>query len=398
MVTLSKDIMQEKKSRKDYSISVIQKFDEIENIRKFWEMQQWHPYTDIDYYLRFASAHKGFIRPHVMLLSREGQPKLLVIGWIQDQGLNLKIGYKTIFRSRARCLHIEYAGVLGDTSCLNCTVIIEEIQYCLKRGEADFAYFKFIRQDSILYKLAVKMSSFWRRDHFPFLNPHWTLSLPDSFDEFFRTCSKNVKSSIRLSKNRIEKNFSGNFKIHCFEHKSDVEKAMRDIEAIAVKTYQRALGAGFFSTPEIQQEFYFAAERKRLRLYVLYLNNEPCAYGTGYSYGDKYHLEATGFDPAYKFYSPGTFLLMHIIEDLCLDENIATMDFGFGDADYKRNYCDQNWNDVGLFIFASTFRGIKLNILRCLFAAVNHYLRSILNCFKILSWVKKKWRQRLIAN
>jgi hypothetical protein len=390
--------MKDKKTKKDYSIRVIQKFEEIERIREFWEKQQWHPYTDMNYYLRFASAHKGFIRPHVMLLSRDGHPKTLMIGWIQNNGFNWKIGYKTIFRPKERCLHIEYAGVLGDTSSSNCAALIEEIQNCLKRGEADFAYFKFIRHESAVFKVAVEMPSFLCRDHFPFINPHWTLSLPSSFDEFYRSRSKSMKKSVRLIRNRIEKKYKGKIKIQCYKLKSDVDRAMKDVEAIAAKTYQRGLGAGFYSTPEGRQEWSYAAERKWLRVYILYLDEEPCAFFTGYSYGNRYHLETTGFDRAYNFYSPGTYLLIRIIEDLCFNEKISFLDFSYGDADYKRKYCNQKWNDVGVFVFASTLKGIKLNIIRCLIAAIDKNAKTILDRFKILSWVKKKWRQRLIPS
>ena len=170
--------------RQDYSIRVINNFKELEEIRSFWEEKQWHPYTDSLYYLKLSPTHEGFIRPHVMLLSRRKHPETLVLGWIQEKRLNLKIGYKTVLKPKAKCLYIEYAGLLGDTGPSKCAALMQEILNCLKGGEADFAYFKFIRHDSPLFKSAIEKPGALCRDHFPYINPHWVVSVPDSFAEF----------------------------------------------------------------------------------------------------------------------------------------------------------------------------------------------------------------------
>ena len=380
----------------EHSIRIIRSFEEVEEIRSFWEQQQWHPYTDIQYYLKFAEVHEGFIRPHVMVLSRGGQPETLVIGWIQKKRFNWKFGYKTVYKPQARCLFVEYAGILGANNESNCSALIEEIQNCLKRGEADFAYFKFIKHDSAIFSLTKEKPSFLCRDYFPYINPHWTLSLPGTYDEFYKSRTKKMKKTMRLNANRLKKEFGDNIHVKCYQLKDDVDRAIDDIETIAKKTFQRGLGVGFFDTPEGRTEWMFAAENDWLRVYVLYLNDKPCAFFTGYKYANIYHPEATGFDRDYQYYSPGMYLMMRIIEDFCADKDVDIIDFGFGDADYKRLYCDQKWNDAGVYLFAPTLNGIRLNTTRSLIAFCSHSAEKILNHFKMVRWVKKKWRQQVL--
>jgi len=387
----------EKHINGDISIQVMEKFEDLKKIRSFWEQVQWHPYTDIDYFIRFAKAHQGFIKPHAMLLSIKGKPQTLIIGWVQDERKKFKIGYKTVLTLKARCLHIEYVGILGDASYSNCAALIEEIQKYLKNEEVDFAYFKSIKHDSEAFQGTTQVPSFLHRDHFLYLNPHWKLSLPNSFKEFYQKRSKNTKSNIRKYKNRIIKGFGQNYNIRCFQGEDEVDQAMKDIETIAAKTYQRGLNVGFVNTPEARNEYIFAAQKGMLRAYVLYLNNIPSSFLIGFVYKNIFNLGSLGFDPEKEYYHPGMFLFLKMIEESCLDDKIDAIDFGFGDADYKKKYGDECWQEVSVFIFANTLKGMQFNAMKSLTTVFSRYAIKILGCFNMLDWVKRKWRRRLAS-
>ncbi len=380
------------------STRVLRTFEDIEDVRGFWEKEQWHPYADIDYYLRFAGSAPGFIEPHVVLLTGHEQPLALMIGWIREAPLTWKVGYKTVYRAHVRSLEIAYGGILGDTTYSNCGVLVQEILNCLTRGEADIAFFKFIRSNSPLFKVATDLPDFLFRDHFPLINPHWKLSLNNSFDEFYQQRSKNTKSNIRKYANRMKKGFGDSVSVKCFREKTDVDQGMSDIETIAAQTYHRKLRVGFFNTPETRSEWMFAADRGWLRAYVLYLQNLPCSFLTAYAYNRVFYVEAHGFNPSYEYYHPGMFLFMRTIEDLCSDPGIDSIDFGFGDADYKRNYGDQSRNDAAVYIFAPTLRGIKFNLTRSLTILVSKFAKTTLRRLKILGKVKTKWRRQLTSS
>ncbi|RLF33910.1 MAG: hypothetical protein DRN08_05085 [Thermoplasmata archaeon] len=246
-----------------------------------------------------------------------------------------------------------------------------------------------------MYRAAKKMPNFLCRDHSSFKNPHWRLSLPDSFNEFYKRQSKNSRHNIRNIANRMKKTYGENFSIRCFKEKGEIDQAMRDIETIAAKTYQRGLGVGFFNTSETRRKWMLAAEHQWYRIFVLYLDGKPCAFLTGYPYNRIFFADTTAYDPDYQYYHPGMFLLMRIIEEFCNEQNIEAIDFGFGDADYKRQYSNQNWQESCVYIFAPTFKGVRLNVIGTLIVVISQIAKTALEHSGALGWIKKKWRRHL---
>ena len=49
-------------------------------------------------------------------------------------------------------------------------------------------------------------------------------------------------------------------------------------------------------------------------------------------------------------------MLAKLIEDLCADES-HTLDYGFGDADYKRRFGDASWLEEDVLVYAPRRRG-----------------------------------------
>ncbi len=59
-----------------------------------------------------------------------------------------------------------------------------------------------------------------------------------------------------------------------------------------------------------------------------------------------------GFDPAYADLRVGNYVLLRLIADLCADESIDTLDYGFGDAEYKRRFGTRSWLEQDVHVFA----------------------------------------------
>jgi CelD/BcsL family acetyltransferase involved in cellulose biosynthesis len=129
----------------------------------------------------------------------------------------------------------------------------------------------------------------------------------------------------------------------------------------------------------------------------LYLDNIPSSFLIGFVYNKSFILGSLGFDPEIKYYHPGMFLFMKMIEESCRDINIEAIDFGFGDADYKQKYGEECWQESNVFIFANTLRGLQLNAMKNLMAGISHSAIKILDRLKMLDLVKRKWRHRLAS-
>ena len=89
------------------------------------------------------------------------------------------------------------------------------------------------------------------------------------------------------------------------------------------------------------------------------------------------------------------FLLLRLIEDLAGRCGVHTIDFGIGDADYKRRLCDDSRETISVYLFAPTLRGLWLNTLRGTASGLGRASRATLERLGLLPWMKSRWRQAL---
>jgi hypothetical protein len=67
----------------------------------------------MDFFGLINGVRDNVLRPYVMVLEREGEPRALVIGRVVRQDFLCRLGYKTIRLGQVRELNIIYGSVLG---------------------------------------------------------------------------------------------------------------------------------------------------------------------------------------------------------------------------------------------------------------------------------------------
>jgi hypothetical protein len=102
-----------------------------------------------------------------------------VVGRIEDASLEVKFGYKTLWRPSISCLTVIYAG-LGDISRRCAESLISEFLCSLANGEAEVVRLKDLRSDSYIYSAVAKDCGFSFRDHFFDSSEHWKARLGTS--------------------------------------------------------------------------------------------------------------------------------------------------------------------------------------------------------------------------
>jgi len=72
------------------------------------------------------------------------------------------------------------------------------------------------------------------------------------------------------------------------------------------------------------------------------------------------------------------------------------MDFGFGDAQYKRSYGNESWQEAAaVYLFAPRFYPLLVNMLTSLNSGMNLFLVWLLRKTSLFAWVKRTWRRQL---
>ncbi len=378
-----------------YDVRVARTVEELEELRPAWlELQGTRVTSDPDYYRTLLDSEPHIIRPHVVLLEKDGAPWGMVIGRIEERTIACRIGYKQVYAPRVRSLTVSYGGFLGPAPQEDAVVVVEQLRDALARREADVVYALHVRLDSPVHAAAAK-GSILTRQHALQPEVHWRLDLPGSFEDFLATKSGRSRGRIRRYGKRLRDTYGDDFAIKVFMTPDEIDLMFRDAEAVSTKTYQHGLGVGFKDDPLQRNLVGLSLERGWFRGYVLYLEGAPRAFWFGTVYNGTFHTGPTGFDPEYGDYHPGTFLLVRMIQDMCDDNAVDVIDYGFGDAEYKQTFGSENWLEHDVLIFASSPRAVRVNVVRTAVLGADALARRILGRRNLVSRLKRRWRNRL---
>jgi Acetyltransferase (GNAT) domain len=376
-------------------IRVVRSVQEIEEIRDIWTAWLRHPNAEIDFYLRVLRSEPGILRPHVLVLYRDDAPVAMLVGRLLQTQIETRLGSARLFKIQARSLTFVYGGLGGDLSPENSKILIAEVMRSLREGEADLAAFRFVRTDSPFYELLLRSPGFFMRDRFPQPQPHWSLKLPKSVEEFHSSIPAHERRQIRRRAKALEADYSGNVRIECLGPTCDLDRTFRDLEEVAKMTYQRGLGVGFIDNEAARRQFEYEARKGWPRTYILYLADKPCAFWMGSLRGDVFYSGNVGYDPIYKKYELGKQLMMRVMEDLCRD-HVKEMDFGLaGDEEWKHRFGNCCWKEATVHIFAPTFKGLAISALRMPAIFASDAMKKTLESTQILSRLKRFRRHHL---
>ncbi|MFN8222215.1 MAG: GNAT family N-acetyltransferase [Gaiellales bacterium] len=339
---------------------VARSVDEIESLRSaWWALGTRALPTDIDYFLTVARHHREMERPHVVVVEREGVPVAIAPGYVQQGWIGHRLGPWTPYRPTVRAVTLAYGGLVGEDGEDVAAAVAEALEEALAAGEADAVHLRFTDPDGPLTAELTGRAHALRREHFVPLRPHWGLGIPDSPDEFFTRLSPTTREGLRRTARRLERKFATQMRVEIHHTPDTFTRLVTQVDTVARASYQFEGGTVFSDSPLDVELARLGLERGWFRAYVLSLGAKPVAYWTGFAYGGTFGWRgATGYDPDYRSHSPGTFLLLRLIEDLCHDPGIHRFDLGGGDVEYKRRIADQFWEEVDVRVFGSGPRNV----------------------------------------
>jgi len=257
---------------------------------------------------------------------------------------------------------IQISGWLGETDKY-AELLTENLSQSLERREADVACFRYIEIKSTL---AIHISSAPRLCGDFLVAPHLHWFCDRKAGESFLAClSQNERAQQRRRERKIARSFKES-RIEFFSA-GQIAQLVQDAEEVAKTSYQRRLNVGFSDTSEIRARLEYDAMKGWLAGYMLYLDEKPCAFWIGSLRNRVFLSNYLGFDPAYERYSPGMYLMMKVMESLSIETRCFTadrIDFGVGDAVYKRRLSNRNRKEALLNVFALRPGPIFSNLLQ----------------------------------
>ena len=347
------------------ALRTIRDLQGLESVRATWESWPGSRDSDFDFFCSIVRSRGSSCRPHVIVLSRNGCSEAILIGLCERRKLPFRLGHFTIWAPEVNTLELVYGGLRGNASADNCAALVQELMKSLQAGVADLALWKQLDVQSPLYDCVLKQPRFALRDYSGCLRDHWWLeNFPKGLEAFLSTLGRSQRSKLQRKYKKVLNHFADKVQVRSFRSVEDLPAAIADMESIASKTDKRKIfGDGFFDTPDIREHMAVAAGKGWLRLYILYLEDQPVAFWMGTVYDRCLQGDHTGYDPAWSEFSPGIFLFLNILEDL-REEHIQSIDFGYGNTQLRQTFGNLRRVESRAQIYAPTWRGVELNFSR----------------------------------
>jgi Acetyltransferase (GNAT) domain len=382
----------------DVRITTVRTLDEAEALRDEWlSLLDASITTHPDYYRGVIESEPQVEGPYILALRRSGKLEAMLLGRFEEVPLTCKIGYRTVYAPRVRSITIVYEGHLGKVDEANSAAFVGELRAALDRGDADVLLLRHLRLDHPLHRAATEGLGFLARQHLGRTTVCWERTLPATVNEFSQSLSKKTRTGVKRYVNKLKRDFGDDIELRVFSKPEELDEMFADLEIVASKTYQRGLGAGFRDDERQRRRTRLSMEHGWFRAWVLYVRGAPVAFWPGEAFGGRFRSGIPGYDPAFNQYRVGTYVLMRMIEDLCADEAVTLLDFGFGDAEYKRRFGDRSWLEEDVLVYARRLRPAWVNIVRTSFLGANAAAFALGRRVGVFSRIKNWWRSRLSA-
>ena len=266
------------------SVKIHRSEAEVDQLRPFWMREQRHPNSDLDHFLLVCRLRSDVVAPCVFSVWRNGCCIGVLAGRIECSTIQPQVGYFKLPPVRSRLLGLIHEGAIGKLGPLEADLILGRIRRCLADGDVDMAAFSQIFEASPLFAGIGAMGSGVLEFSKPRWAEHWALTLPSQAGFLVQRMRSKHRSWIRKKATDLEKAFGGRIGWRWHAHIDDVAPLCRQMEAVAARTYQRGLGAGFRDDREHRDRLSLFARQGTLRIMLLEVDGQPAAFWLGIAY------------------------------------------------------------------------------------------------------------------
>lgn len=243
--------------------------------------------------------------------------------------------------------------VLGRRDPETLEALLGEITRWLRRRGADVLYVDQLMDDSPLWEnLRSCEARGFRLRHARDLQDRQLIHLPATAEEYWARYSSKTRNTFKRKDKKL-----GPVELTRITHADQVLEFLEAAHRISLKTWQtHRLGLRVSADEHSRELFAFLAGQQALRSYLLRQEGQPIAFCIGTQFHRTFRYEEVGYDQEFGPLSPGTVLLVRMLNDLFADDPPEWFDFGEGDADYKRMFANVQRRSGAVWLIAPGWR------------------------------------------
>lgn len=183
-----------------------------------------------------------------------------------------------------------------------------------------------------------------------------------SWDDYLKKFDGKERNNLRRKMRRYVE-AAGDACFRVFTGPEDVVEFHEAALAIAAQTYQaRLFGNTISDSPQFRADLIERAKTNRQLGALLYFEGKPIAFWWFTRTGSTLVAEYTGYDAAYKQQTPGTVLLLLMLEHFFQNPAYQRFDFGEGEIFYKQHYATATQLCAEVFYLRPSVRTLELLI------------------------------------
>lgn len=282
-------------------------------------------------------------------------------------------------------------GVMGAESPELMREFVEQVVAILddRRHKFDCLLIEDVDTESILWN-AARTASGARALVLVAPQPRWRLRFEGPAESYWNRFSSKTRYNFRRQKRLL------GGEAECIRSESQVAAFLEAAAAVSSQSWQgRRIGQRVARNEKWQRHCEDLARLGALRCYLLQVKDQPAAFAIGTQWNGRFILEEIGYDTAFAEFSPGTVLMLHMLEDMLQTDSPRVLDFGFGDGAYKQLF--GNWqSQSGDLLLLSKRQRLRPRIAIALNRAGTQLERTVrtgLERSGLSRWARKLYRR-----
>jgi CelD/BcsL family acetyltransferase involved in cellulose biosynthesis len=162
--------------------------------------------------------------------------------------------------------------------------------------------------------------------------PHWYIEFPSPAEAYWKGISSKARYKLRRKARAFD------HRLIAIRERHQVRTFFETARHISARSWQgKRLGLRIRASPAEVRKAEILADAGAFRSYLLERDDgTPLAFVLGSQWHGRYFHEETGYDMEFAELSPGIVLQYRLLEDLIAHDTPRILDFGAGDAEYKR--------------------------------------------------------------
>lgn len=338
--------------------------------------------------MRFLAVTKVLDAEPVILETKDQEGREgLIIARREQMGITRRIGYLSLRTPCLDTLVVVYGGLLGDVSH---EAVERSLLAALSGPDAcEHVMLNMLPTHTELYARLTRRAGVLAQPP----APHWMQELQDSFERTMDRHSGKHRRRLRWEHRKLEDQFNGQLEYVLHTKAEVLDKVLTLCEQIAAQTYHAKVGTSVSKNDLWRAQLTCSAEADQMRAHFLIGDSRPIAFVLGWNEHKRFHVVAMAHLAEYSQYSPGKHLLLRAIERAC-EDRMAWVDYGFGDAEYKRIYATHNWSEATVHIYGSRVRARLAYLLDLMATSVDNMAKRLAGT-SMSSRIKKMWRIRM---